>query len=58
MLRDEVLSVRLGEVMTLRALSASKRELLKLHLPGELLFIFRLRFGVMFVLARLGARAN
>ena len=44
--------------MPLRALFASKREILKLHLPGELLFIFRIRFGVMSVLARLGARAN
>lgn len=58
MLRDEVLSVQLGEAMPLRALFASKREILKLHLPGELLFIFRIRFGVMSVLARLGARAN
>ena len=58
MLRDEVLSVQLGEVMPLRALVASKREILKLHLPGEFLFIFRIRFGVMSVLARLGARAN
>jgi hypothetical protein len=32
MLRGEVLSVQLGEAMTLRALFASKRELLKLHL--------------------------
>ena len=52
MLRDEVLSVQLGEAMPVRALFASKREILKLHLPGELLFIFRIRFGVMSVLPR------
>jgi len=30
----------------------------KLRLPGELLFVFRIRFGLMSVLAQLGARAN
>ena len=36
----------------------SKRELMKLTLPGEFLFLLRIRFGLMSVLARLGARAN
>jgi len=35
-----------------------KRELTTLTLPGEFLFLFRIRFGLMSVLARLGARAN
>src|SRR4029434_6013979 len=58
MLHDEVLSVEPGQAMPLRTLVETKRELLKLHLPGEFLFVLRIRFGVMSVLARLGARAN
>jgi predicted unusual protein kinase regulating ubiquinone biosynthesis (AarF/ABC1/UbiB family) len=58
MLRDETVSIEPGEAMPFRTLLENKRELLKLQLPGELLFIFRIRFGLMSVLARLGARAN
>ena len=50
MLRDEVLSIAKGEAMPLRAVLETKRELLKLHLPGEFLFVLRIRFGVMSVL--------
>jgi hypothetical protein len=31
---------------------------MKLTIPGEFLFLFRIRFGLMSVLARLGAQAN
>jgi predicted unusual protein kinase regulating ubiquinone biosynthesis (AarF/ABC1/UbiB family) len=58
MLRDEVLAVEPGQASPMRTILANKRELLKLHLPGEMLFILRIRFGVMSVLSRLGARAN
>jgi len=58
MLRDEIISIEPGEAIPLRTLLENKRELLKLRLPGELLFIFRIRFGLMSVLAKLGARAN
>ena len=58
MLRDEVLSIEPDHVMPMRAVFAKKRELLKLRLPGEILFILRIRFGVMSVLARLGSRGN
>lgn len=58
MLRDEIVSIEPGQAMPVRTLLENKRELLKLRLPGELLFIFRIRFGLMSVLARLGARAN
>jgi hypothetical protein len=58
MLRDETLAVEPGAARGFRDLVASKRELLKLTLPGELLFLFRIRFGLMSILARLGARAN
>jgi predicted unusual protein kinase regulating ubiquinone biosynthesis (AarF/ABC1/UbiB family) len=58
MLRDETLAIEPGEARPFGAVLESKRELLKLHLPGEFLFMIRIRFGVMSVLARLGARAN
>jgi predicted unusual protein kinase regulating ubiquinone biosynthesis (AarF/ABC1/UbiB family) len=58
MLRDETVYIASGEAKPFGAVLESKRQLLKLHLPGEFLFIIRIRFGVMSVLARLGARAN
>jgi predicted unusual protein kinase regulating ubiquinone biosynthesis (AarF/ABC1/UbiB family) len=58
MLRDEVLVIAPGEAMTFSGIVRSKRELMKLTLPGEFLFLFRIRFGLMSVLARMGARAN
>ncbi len=57
-LRDVVQPVDLGEAKGMRDVFKSKRELMKLNLPGEFLFLFRLRFGLMSVLAKLGARAN
>lgn len=41
-----------------RQILSDKRALMKLSLPGELLFLFRLRFGLYAVLARLGAVAD
>jgi predicted unusual protein kinase regulating ubiquinone biosynthesis (AarF/ABC1/UbiB family) len=35
--------------------AALKRKLMKMRLPGKLLFLFRIRFGLYAVLARLGA---
>jgi predicted unusual protein kinase regulating ubiquinone biosynthesis (AarF/ABC1/UbiB family) len=58
MLRDEAQVVDLGEAMSMREAFEGKRELLKLTLPGEFVFLFRIRFGLMSILARLGARAN
>lgn len=58
MLRDEVRAIERGEAMPLRTVLETKRELLKLHLPEQFLFVLRIRFGVMSVLAQLGARAN
>lgn len=54
----EVVAIGAGAATSLRAVFEGKRQLLKLHLPRELLFVLRIRFGVMSVLARLGARAN
>ena len=58
MLNDEVVAIGSGASDSLRTVFEGKRELLKLHLPRELLFILRIRLGLMSVLARLGARAN
>jgi predicted unusual protein kinase regulating ubiquinone biosynthesis (AarF/ABC1/UbiB family) len=58
MLRDEVRTIDLGEALGMRQVLENKRRLLQLALPGEFLFLFRIRFGLMSVLAQLGARAN
>jgi predicted unusual protein kinase regulating ubiquinone biosynthesis (AarF/ABC1/UbiB family) len=58
MLRDGVQPIDLGEALRMREVLSAKRELMKLSLPGEFLFLFRIRFGLLSVLARLGARAN
>ncbi len=42
----------------MRQVIESKRHLLKLTLPGEFLFLFRICFELMSVLARLKARSN
>ena len=53
-----MLAFELGPASPFRTILSSKREILRLQLPGEVLFVFRIRFGLMSVLARLGARAN
>jgi predicted unusual protein kinase regulating ubiquinone biosynthesis (AarF/ABC1/UbiB family) len=58
MLRDDVIAIAPGDVMTFGSLVKRKRELMRLALPGEFLFLFRIRFGLMSILSRLGARAN
>ncbi|MGD8608974.1 MAG: AarF/ABC1/UbiB kinase family protein, partial [Myxococcales bacterium] len=58
MLEDRFQDIRLDQAMHMREVLQKKRELMKLTLPGEFLFLFRIRFGLMAVLAQLGARAN
>ena len=58
MLRDEVLAFQLGTLAPFHSIVSKKRQILRLHIPGEMLFVFRIRFGLMSVLARLGARDN
>ncbi len=58
MLEDRVQSIELGTGSRLKDMFAKKRELMKLVFPGEFLFLFRLRFGLLSVLSRLGARQN
>jgi hypothetical protein len=47
-----------GAGLEAREILRDKRALMKLSLPGELLFLFRLRFGLYAVLSRLGAVAD
>lgn len=58
MLRDEVTGIDPDQVISFQSAFRTKIELMKLRLPGEFLFLFRIRFGLMSILARLGARAN
>ena len=58
LLLDEVAAIDPHGVIRLEELVAQKRQLLRVRLPGEILFLFRIRFGLLSVLARLGARAN
>jgi predicted unusual protein kinase regulating ubiquinone biosynthesis (AarF/ABC1/UbiB family) len=58
MLRDEVLAIEPGAASTLGELAQNKRELMKLTLPAEFLFLLRIRFGLISILSRMGARAN
>jgi predicted unusual protein kinase regulating ubiquinone biosynthesis (AarF/ABC1/UbiB family) len=43
---------------TFGSIAKAKLKMLKLTLPAEFLFLLRIRYGLMSVLARLGARAN
>ena len=58
MLNDVHQAMELGAAREMGSIMKSKRQLMKLSLPGEFLFLFRIRFGLMSILARLGARAN
>ncbi len=58
MLHDGVEKVDLSSAMEMRDVFAKKKQLMKFSLPGEFLFLFRIRFGLMSVLSRLGALAN
>jgi predicted unusual protein kinase regulating ubiquinone biosynthesis (AarF/ABC1/UbiB family) len=44
--------------MDARSLLRDKRALIRLNLPGRLLFLLRIRFGLYAVLARLGAKGD
>jgi predicted unusual protein kinase regulating ubiquinone biosynthesis (AarF/ABC1/UbiB family) len=58
MVQDEVLELESDSGVRIREAIKSNEELLKIPLPGELLFLLRLRIGLTSVLARLGTRAN
>ncbi len=50
--------MEVGFRATLAEVMRDKRALMKMRLPGELLFLVRIRFGVYSVLARLGAKLD
>lgn len=43
---------------SMKELISSKRSILKLRMPGKLLFLFRIRFGLYALLSRLGAEID
>lgn len=47
-----------GMPASMKELMTSKRSILKLRLPGKLLFLFRIRFGLYALLSRLGAEID
>ena len=58
MLTDAVTAVDLSSAMDMKEMFKKKQQLMKFALPGEFTFLFRIRFGLMSVLARLGTEAN
>lgn len=58
MLIDETCKIDLSAAMEMREVFRSKQKLMKFSLPGEFLFLFRIRFGLMSVLTKLGAELN
>jgi predicted unusual protein kinase regulating ubiquinone biosynthesis (AarF/ABC1/UbiB family) len=58
MLVDEVRQMDLRKSMNWRDALKKDRQLAKFPFPGEFLFLLRIRFGLMSVLSRIGARAN
>jgi len=57
-LEDRVHRIEPGTGATAAQLLSDKRAMLGLGLPGSLLFLFRIKFGLYGVLARIGAEAN
>lgn len=57
-LEDRVARIDVGASLQMRQMLADKRTLLQMRLPGKLLFLFRIKFGVQAVLARMGAEGN
>ena len=52
------MNVDMSAAMEMREAIRNKHRLMKIRMPGEFLFLFRIRFGLMSVLSKLGARAN
>jgi ribosomal protein L7/L12 len=58
MLRDEEIRFEHDDATRMREMLSNRRALLRLNLPGEFLFLLRIRFGLASVLAELRAKAN
>lgn len=57
-LRPGVRKLEAGVNLEAREIMKAKRAMLRLQLPGKLLFLFRIRFGLYAVLSRLGAQLD
>jgi predicted unusual protein kinase regulating ubiquinone biosynthesis (AarF/ABC1/UbiB family) len=57
-LDDKKTRIEVASNTTMRSIMSDKKTLLKLRLPGKLLFLFRIKFGVHAVLARMASEAN
>ncbi len=58
MLVDETARVDLASAMAMKDVFKKKQQLMKFSLPGEFTFLFRIRFGLMSVIGKLGSEAN
>jgi predicted unusual protein kinase regulating ubiquinone biosynthesis (AarF/ABC1/UbiB family) len=58
MLEDKSCVVDMSSAIEMRDIIKKKQQLMKFTLPGEFMFLFRIRFGLMSVLSRLGTEAN
>lgn len=58
MRRDERGPIEVEQAMEMRDVFARKRDLMRISLPPAFLYLFRIRFGLVSVLARVGAEAN
>lgn len=57
-LKPGVRSMEAAVSLDVREMARNKRSMLQLQLPGKLLFLFRIRFGLYAVLAQLGAKLD
>ncbi|MBN2529418.1 MAG: AarF/ABC1/UbiB kinase family protein [Deltaproteobacteria bacterium] len=58
MLKDDICPVDLSSRIEMKEMFKKKQQLMKVAFPGEFTFLYRIRFGLMSVLHRLGAQAN
>ena len=58
MLKSGVRPMEAAVSLDVREVTRSKKSMMQLQLPGKLLFLFRIRFGLYAVLARLGAKLD
>jgi predicted unusual protein kinase regulating ubiquinone biosynthesis (AarF/ABC1/UbiB family) len=50
--------VERDQAVSMRQVAKLRKSLLRMHLPGKLMFLFRIRIGLYAVLARLGAKLD
>jgi predicted unusual protein kinase regulating ubiquinone biosynthesis (AarF/ABC1/UbiB family) len=57
-IEDRVSRIQLSTNTELRRVISDKKTVMRLRLPAQFLFLFRIKFGLHAVLARIGAEAN